>query len=205
MYTGLLDRVVKLAAHLWQGYSSVQSLSRVQLSKTPWTAAHQASLSIINSWSLLRLMSVESVMSSNHLILCRPLLLSPSTRGTRCHDYGLSLPSSYFLFSFPFSKFYFTISEFLSTSHLKLIFRIRWSVNKYYTYKAGSLPHNRRRAPRKNTARLRESPWFSHHLGPEWMPDLTWKTSRNQVCIFKLPIFQPLLKLYKFRLVALIH
>ena len=45
---------------------------------TPWTAAHQASLSFTNSWSLLKLMSIESVMPSNHLILCRPLLLQPS-------------------------------------------------------------------------------------------------------------------------------
>ena len=50
-------------------------LSRVRLFMTPWTAAHQASLSITNSWSLLRLMSIESVMPSNHLILCHPLLL----------------------------------------------------------------------------------------------------------------------------------
>ena len=47
-------------------------------SVTPWTAAHQASLSITNSWSLPRLMFIESVMPSNHLILCRPLLLLPS-------------------------------------------------------------------------------------------------------------------------------
>ena len=58
--------------------SSVQSLSRVRLSVTPWTAAHQASLSITISWSLLKLMSIVSVMPSNHLILCRPLLLLPS-------------------------------------------------------------------------------------------------------------------------------
>ena len=58
--------------------SSVQSLSRVRLFVTPWTTAHQASLSITNSWSLLKLMSIESVMPSNHLILCRPLLLPPS-------------------------------------------------------------------------------------------------------------------------------
>ena len=57
--------------------SSVQSLSRVQLFVTPWTAAHQASLSIINSQSLLKLMSIESVMPSSHLILCRPLRLLP--------------------------------------------------------------------------------------------------------------------------------
>ena len=58
--------------------SAVQSLSRVRLFVTPQTAAHQASLSITNSWSLLKLMSIESVMPSNHLILCHPLLLPPS-------------------------------------------------------------------------------------------------------------------------------
>ena len=57
---------------------SAQSLSHVQLFETPWTAACQASLSIINSWSLLKLMSIESVMPSNHLILCHPILLLPS-------------------------------------------------------------------------------------------------------------------------------
>ena len=58
-------------------FSLVQSLSRVRLFPTPWTAAHQASLSITNSWSLLKLISIELVMPSNHLILCRPLLLPP--------------------------------------------------------------------------------------------------------------------------------
>ena len=58
--------------------SSVQSLSRVRLFATPWTAACQASLSITNSQSLLKLMSIELVMPSNHLILCRPLLLTLS-------------------------------------------------------------------------------------------------------------------------------
>ena len=56
----------------------VQSLSHVQLFVTPWTAAHQASLSIINSRSLCKLMSIELVMPSNHLILCHPLLLPSS-------------------------------------------------------------------------------------------------------------------------------
>ena len=59
-------------------FSSVQSLSRVRLFVTPQTAARQASLSITNSRSLLKLMAVESVMPSNHLILCHPLLLLPS-------------------------------------------------------------------------------------------------------------------------------
>ena len=57
---------------------SVQSLRHVRLIVTPWTAAHQVSLSITNSWSLLKLMSTESVMPSNHLILCRTLLLLSS-------------------------------------------------------------------------------------------------------------------------------
>ena len=57
---------------------SVQSLSCVRLFATPWTAARQTSLSITNSRSLLKLMSIESVMPSNHLILCHPLLLLPS-------------------------------------------------------------------------------------------------------------------------------
>ena len=59
-------------------FSSVQSLSRVRLFTTPWTPARQASLSITNSWSLPKPMSIESVIPSNHLILCRPLLLLPS-------------------------------------------------------------------------------------------------------------------------------
>ena len=57
---------------------TVQSLSHVWLFATPWTAALQASLSIINSWSLLKIMSIASVMPSNHLMLCHPLLLLPS-------------------------------------------------------------------------------------------------------------------------------
>ena len=59
-------------------FSSVQSLNHVQLFVTPWTAACQASRSIANSRSLLKLISIESVMPSNHLILCRPLFLLPS-------------------------------------------------------------------------------------------------------------------------------
>ena len=58
-------------------FSSVQSLSRVQLFETPWIAACQASPSITNSWSLLKLISIKSTMPSSHLILCRPLLLLP--------------------------------------------------------------------------------------------------------------------------------
>ena len=59
-------------------FSSVQSHNHIRLFVTPWTAAHWASLSITNSWSLLRLMSIELVMLSNHLVHCNPLLLLPS-------------------------------------------------------------------------------------------------------------------------------
>ena len=59
-------------------FSSIQSFSRVWLFETPWTATQQASLSMTNSWSLLKLMNTESVLPSNHLILCCPLLLLPS-------------------------------------------------------------------------------------------------------------------------------
>ena len=67
---------LSLVANLAQ-FSSVQSLSPVRLFGKPWTTAHQAALSIPNSRSLLKLMSIESQLPSNHLILCRPLLLLP--------------------------------------------------------------------------------------------------------------------------------
>ena len=69
---------VQICISTSSAFSSVQSLSRVQLFATPWTAAHQASLSITNSWSLPKLMSIESVMPSNHFILSHPLSLLPS-------------------------------------------------------------------------------------------------------------------------------
>ena len=94
-----------------QNYSVaiVHLLSHVQLFVTPWTAAHQASLSITNSWSLLKLMSIESVIPSNHLILCYPLLLLPSiiprirvfsketvphVRWPKCWSFSFSISSS---------------------------------------------------------------------------------------------------------------
>ena len=64
-------------------FSSVQSLSRVRLFVTPWTAAHQASLSITNSQSLLKLMPIELVMQSNYIILCHP---SPSALSLSQHQ-----------------------------------------------------------------------------------------------------------------------
>jgi len=96
----------------WEGerkaqFSSVQSLGHVPLFATPWIAAHQASLSIINSQSSLKLRSMKSVMPSSHLILCRPLLLLPpiphsirvfsseSTLCTRWPKYGVSALASF--------------------------------------------------------------------------------------------------------------
>ena len=87
--------------------SSVQLLSRVQLFVTPWTAARQASLSITNSRSLLKLMCIESMMPSNHLILCRPLLLPlsifPSIRVFSSESALLIRWPKYWSFSFSFS------------------------------------------------------------------------------------------------------
>ena len=75
MILNLVFIIFLLNKHL---FSSVQSLSCVWLFATPWTAACQASLSITNSQSLLKLMCIKSVMPSNHLILCHPLLFPPS-------------------------------------------------------------------------------------------------------------------------------
>ena len=102
--------------------SVVQALSRVWLFATPWTAAHQASLSITDSWSLLKLMSIESVMPPNHLILCRHLLLPPSIfPSIRAFSNELALHISwpkYWSFSFSISP---------STEHPGLIsFRMDW-------------------------------------------------------------------------------
>ena len=103
-------------------FSSVQSLSHVQFFVTPWTAACQASLSITNSQSLLKLMSIELVMASNHLILCHPLLLPPSI-----------LPSirvfsneSVLRIRWPkYWSFHFSISPFNECSGL-ISFRMDW-------------------------------------------------------------------------------
>ena len=102
-------------------FSSVQLLSRVQLFATPWNAACQASLSITNSWSLLKLMSIESVMPSNHLILCHPLLLPsifPSIRVFSNESVLHIRWPKYWSFSFSISP---------SSEYLGLIsFRIDW-------------------------------------------------------------------------------
>ena len=105
---------------LLQSISSVQSFSCVQLFATPWTAARQASLSITNSRSLFKLMSVELVMPSNHLILCHPLLLLifPSIRVLSNESVLCIRWPKYWSFSFSIS---------LSNEYSGLIsFRIDW-------------------------------------------------------------------------------
>ena len=90
-------------------FSSVQLLSRVQLFVTPWTAACQGSLSITNSWSLAKLMSIESVMSFNYLILCHALLLLtsifPNIRGFSNESTLCIRWPTYWSFSFSISPF----------------------------------------------------------------------------------------------------
>ena len=104
-----------------RGFVVVQSLSRVRLFATPWTSAHQASLSLTNSWSFLKLTSTESVMPSNHLILCHPLLLPsvfPSIRVFSSESVLQIRWSRYWSFSFSISP---------SSEYSELMsFRIDW-------------------------------------------------------------------------------
>ena len=102
-------------------FSSVLSLSRVQLLATPWTAAQRASLPITNSRSLLKLMSIQSMMPSNHLILCHPLLLSPSV----FPSIRVFSNESVLHMRWPkYWSFSFNISP--SNEHSGLIFRMDW-------------------------------------------------------------------------------
>ena len=102
--------------------SSVQSLTRVQLSAIPWTAACQASLSFTSTWSLLRLMSINSVMPSSHLILCCPLLLLPSI----FPSIGVFSSESVLLIRWPkYWSFSFSISPSNENSGL-ISFRMDW-------------------------------------------------------------------------------
>ena len=102
--------------------SSVQSLSHVQLFVIPWTAAHQASLSITNSQSLLKLMSIEMVMPSNHVTLCHPLLLLPSV------FLSFRVFSSELVLCIKWPKYWsFSFSISLSNEYSRLItFRMDW-------------------------------------------------------------------------------
>ena len=130
-------------------FSSVQSFSHVRLFVTPWTAAHQASLSITNSRSLPKLMSTESAMPSNHLILCHLLLLLPSI----FPNIGVFSSESILLIRWPkYWSFTFHISP--SNEHPGLIsFRIDWldllavqrtlkSLLQHHSSKASILQHS---------------------------------------------------------------
>ena len=130
-------------------FSSVQSLSHIRLFVTPWTAAHQTSLSIINSRSLPKLISIESVMPSNHLIFCHPLLLPPSifpSIGVFTNESALCIKwPKYWSFSFNISP---------SNEHSGLIsFRMDWldlpevqrtlnSLLQHHSSKASILRHS---------------------------------------------------------------
>ena len=103
-------------------FGSVQSLNHIRLLATPWTAAHQASLSITNSWSLPKLVSIELVMPSNHLILSPPFLLLPSTFPS---IRVFSNESALFIRWLKYWSFSFNISS--SNEHRGLIsFRMDW-------------------------------------------------------------------------------
>ena len=112
--------------------SSVQSLSGAWLFATPWTVARQASLSIANSWSLLKLMSMESMMASNHLILCHPLLLPlsifPSIRVFSNESILLIRWPKYWSFSFnisPSNEYSGLISFRMYLTHSEDLFSVR--------------------------------------------------------------------------------
>ena len=116
-----MSSILKALSHEEKWFSSVQSLSHVWLCMTPWTAACQASLSITNSQSSLKLMSIESMMPSSHLIFCRPLLLL------------LPIPPSIRVFSnestlcMRWPKYWsFSLSILPSKEHPGLIFRMDW-------------------------------------------------------------------------------
>ena len=129
-------------------FSSVQSLSPVRLFATPWTAARQASLSITNSRSSLKLMSIVSVMPSNHLILCRPLLLLPPIPPSIRVFSNESVPCitwpKYWSFSFsisPCNEYSGLISFRIDRLDLLAVQGILKSLLQYHSSKASILQH----------------------------------------------------------------
>ena len=124
-------------------------LSRVRLFASPWTTAHQASLSITNSRSLSKPMSIESVMPSNYLILCRPLLLLPSIFPnikvfSNESDLGIRQPK-YWSFSFsisPSNGYSRLISFRTDLLHLLAVQRTLKSLLQYHSSKASILQHS---------------------------------------------------------------
>ena len=134
----------------WVGViSSVQSLSPVRLFATPWTAACQASLSITKSRSLPKPMSIESVMPSNHLILCRPLLLLPSVFPSImvfANESALHIRwPKYWIFSFnisPYNEYPGLISFRMDWLDLLAVQGIFKSLLQYHSSKASILRHS---------------------------------------------------------------
>ena len=133
---------------LWNSVSSVQSLSRVWLFATPWIAAPQASLSITNSRNSLRLTSIESVMPSSHLILCRPLLLLPPISPS------IRIYSNESTLHMKWPKYWSFSFSIIPSKHIPgLIFRMDWldllavqgtlkSLLQHHSSKALSLLHS---------------------------------------------------------------
>ena len=147
-------------------FSSVQLLSRVRLFLTPWTTARQASLFITNSQSLPKLMSIESLMPSNHLILCRPFLLLPSIfPGIRVFSNKSALCNrwpKYWSFSFNIS---------LSNEHPRLIsFRMDWLdlLAVQGTLKSLLQNHN------SKASILQHSPFFIAKLSHPYVTNYPW-------------------------------
>ena len=130
-------------------FSSVQWLSGVWLFATPWTVAHQASLSIINSWSPPKLMSIVSAMPYNHLILCRPLLLLlsifPSIRVFSSESTLCIRWPNYWSFSFsisPFNEYSGLISFRIDWFDLLAVLGTLKSLMQHRSSKASVLPHS---------------------------------------------------------------
>ena len=126
----------------WQS-CSVQLLSHVRFFVSPWTTAHQASLSITNSWSLLKLMPIETVMPSNHLIFCHPLLLLPSTlpsiRVFSCESLLHVRWPKYWSFSISPSTWIFMISFRMDWFDLLAIQGTLKSLLQHHSWKASIL------------------------------------------------------------------
>ena len=144
--------------------SSVQLLSRVWFFVTPWTIARQASLSITNSWSLLKLMFIESVMPSNHLILCNPPFLLPSI----FPSIRIFSNESALRIRWPkYWSFSFNISPFNEYSGL-ISFRIDWLYSLIHWLKCSTWVQSQKRQndlcsfPRKN---------IQYHRNPSLYPD----------------------------------
>ena len=137
------------ASGMMSKFSSLQLLSRIRLFATPWTAARQASLSITNSQSLLKLMSIVSVMPSNHLTLCCPLLLQPSifpSIRVLSNESVLHIRwPKYWCFSFsisPSNEYPGLISYRMEWLGLLAVQRTLKSLLQYYNSKASILWHS---------------------------------------------------------------